>query len=244
MSIFKRDCPECAAANPPDALLCRCGYCFDPDRLAQTDPEAYARQQERLYREYLRARLVHAQAQLQAAREAARAEPGDRARAVALRAAEAGVAALRNELRECDRRVPAVPAADAARKAVQAKQTPPPARPRPPAQGAHPRPAPPPGPRVSARPDARFRAAQAHKAEALVRAAAAASGPRRVAPGATRHAVLASRVAAKGSGTQVCPNCTATLAADAERCRCGYALGRPGEAVPALKLDAGALAIL
>lgn len=44
--------------------------------------------------------------------------------------------------------------------------------------------------------------------------------------------------------TQECPSCTATVPVSRERCNCGYTFAKPTEQVPALTLDAGALAIL
>lgn len=232
MSIFKRDCPECATSNPPDALLCACGYCFDPEALARTDPAAYARQQERLYREYLAARLTQAEADASAARKAARARPQDKSSSISLRAAQAALTALRTELEECTHRVHASPARSAA--APRPAQSAPQMSVRPAASA--PRTAP------SAQPSASFRQAQARKAESVVQTTRNAARPR-VSPVSAKPAPVPAPAAPR-EASKACPNCTATVSRGAERCRCGYAFARPGEAVPALTLDAGALAIL
>ncbi len=83
MSIFSKDCPQCAAILPVAAVGCGCGYAFESDEKRESQPSlGEIAQQERLYEEYLRARAEQA---LQAARVAAAAaalDPTDNLRAV------------------------------------------------------------------------------------------------------------------------------------------------------------------
>ncbi|HEY8554778.1 MAG TPA: hypothetical protein VIL43_09600 [Burkholderiales bacterium] len=111
MSIFKKDCPECAAPNPADAISCRCGYCFDPDALARTNPDAYAHQQDRLYRDYLAARIAQAEAELAVARQLASEDPENAHKASNVLLAEQALNALRAEMREVLNRLAAARAA-------------------------------------------------------------------------------------------------------------------------------------
>jgi hypothetical protein len=68
MSIFLKDCPQCATSNPAEAVFCSCGYCFDPSRLhGSTDTLKFATHEERLYLEYLDARVAQAEAEFRAA---------------------------------------------------------------------------------------------------------------------------------------------------------------------------------
>ncbi|HEX7043757.1 MAG TPA: hypothetical protein VF203_03990 [Burkholderiales bacterium] len=113
MSIFKKDCPECATPNPADAISCRCGYCFDPDALARTNPDAYAHQQDRLYRDYLAARIAQAEAELAVARQLASEDPENTYKASSALLAEQALNALRAEMREVVNRLAAARAAHA-----------------------------------------------------------------------------------------------------------------------------------
>jgi len=111
MSIFKKDCPECATPNPADAISCRCGYCFDPDALVRTNPDAYAHQQDRLYRDYLAARIAQAEAELAVARRLASEDPESTYKASSALLAEQALNALRAEMREVVSRLAAARAA-------------------------------------------------------------------------------------------------------------------------------------
>lgn len=95
MSIFEKDCPQCASPNPVHAVSCRCGYCFEPEA---TD-ETYRAQQERLYRDYLAARLVQAEAALKVARAEAAADPENQVKAAQALLAEQALNSARAELR-------------------------------------------------------------------------------------------------------------------------------------------------
>jgi len=224
MNIFQKTCPQCATPNSPDAVSCRCGFCFDPELLAETDPDAYARQQERLYREYVLARLVRANGELSVVRAKAMADPQDAQKAAALRAAEKAVSTLRAELEggPAQTRASGAPEkaapADAARRGL-----------------SRPAAAPRAATRSAARmdgtptPGERFRRMQATKAQAAV---APAGQP------------TAKPAAANARTGQECPHCTARVAAGVERCRCGYTFSQASKELPPLSLDPGALAIL
>ncbi len=72
MSIFENTCPQCAARIPAEKLFCDCGYCFDQGR-ARSSKESLAvlAHEERLYLEYLDARVTQTEADLKAARKRA-----------------------------------------------------------------------------------------------------------------------------------------------------------------------------
>jgi len=100
MSIFEKHCPQCTAANPVSAVLCACGYCFDPQ--AVTDHNAVAQaaiHEERLYHDYLAARVVQAEAAYEVARTDALADPGNTYKAAQALAAEQALNTARAELR-------------------------------------------------------------------------------------------------------------------------------------------------
>lgn len=101
MSIFEKHCPQCTAANPVSAVLCTCGYCFDPQ--AVTDHKAVAQaamHEERLYHDYLAARLVQAEAVYEVARADALADPGNTYKAAQALTAEQALNTARAELRQ------------------------------------------------------------------------------------------------------------------------------------------------
>ncbi|HEX9810978.1 MAG TPA: hypothetical protein VGA88_02675 [Burkholderiales bacterium] len=371
MSIFQKHCPECAAPNAPDAISCNCGYCFDPEALAGTDPSAYAHQQDHLYRDYLEARIAQAEAELIVAREQANADPANTYKASGSLLAAQTLSALQAEMKQLSSRIAAAPAARrrsviarpaanaptvrassvtitpvarpdapfnpraAKPPAIAAKSAAPiavspavvapkpapkphvpaahakspawrnalktasrqktsnplaaivrkakavvaarpmmlskkiaatparkptplsappapsntPARPietaRPPINGEH-RPV---TPSVTSRPDESFRRMQAQKADAITRPKAAPTNrppqPSTNGPAPQRAPADIPPVGLLEQATaHECPNCTASVAAESTRCTCGYALSSPGEEVPAVSLDATALAIL
>lgn len=316
MNIFQKDCPECAAANRVDAVSCGCGYCFDPEALARTDPQEYAHQQDRLYRDYLAARIAQAEAECIVAREQAKADPENTYKASGALLAEQTVNALQAEMKRLSLRIPAskprtappvaapVPvvtppavitkpvAAPTHAKAIVGENQKPQAAPkatagsngatgpnRPPAaapkleltsggattrRSAAKAPSAPtvfakaqpaiPRPSITAEPDEAFKRLQAERAEAVAHAKArsamkTAKPAVKKSPGTQRAAsppaVPASPLlVAKAAPMQDCPNCTATVPADRKRCSCGYTFSRAAQEVPAIALDAGALAIL
>lgn len=106
MSIFRKDCPQCARANNADAERCACGYRFEPENT--TDAEL-ALEQELLYRDYLAARISQAEAELNVARTQAAAEPENKTKAADALLAEQALNALRAEMQQHVLRYPALP---------------------------------------------------------------------------------------------------------------------------------------
>ena len=102
-------------------------------------------------------------------------------------------------------------------------------------------------PGVTIKPDESFRRLQAQKAKAITTKLVTTAPKQRPATKPAPQpapADIPPLVFVKQNSTQECPNCTAAVAADLKRCSCGYILSRPGEEVPAITLDATALAIL
>ncbi len=110
-SIFLKDCPECAATIPAEALRCSCGYRFDSGRADTTvDGLELIAQEERLYRDYLAARVQQAAKELEHARAVANAFPGDRVKTAELLLAEQRYNAARAALEAQNLRAQAVAA--------------------------------------------------------------------------------------------------------------------------------------
>jgi ribosomal protein S27AE len=110
MSIFKKDCPECATPNMVDAVHCDCGYCFEPDALGGAESAEYAEEQDRLYLDYLAARIVQAEAEVTVAREQANADGANTYKAAAALLAEQTWNAMQAEMRQLAARVRSRPA--------------------------------------------------------------------------------------------------------------------------------------
>jgi hypothetical protein len=184
VSIFEKDCPQCASPNPVQAGRCHCGYCFDPELLHQTDAVEHLAQEERLYRDYLAARLVQAEAGLTVARGEASADPENQVKAAQALLAEQALNAARAELRALTARVsretprprPAAPAPKAPPAPFRKGQIAKPVSAGSPAPVSRPTSAPKPAVGTSAGNTARatqepgpvFRAAQAVKAETVM----------------------------------------------------------------------------
>jgi hypothetical protein len=78
VSIFQKDCPQCAGSNPSEALFCRCGYCYDPSQVrSHDDALTHVVNEEQNYLEYLSARVTQVQAQLEAKLAAQIISPDD-----------------------------------------------------------------------------------------------------------------------------------------------------------------------
>lgn len=322
MSIFKKDCPECATPNNVDAVRCDCGYCFDPEALAGADAAEYAHEQTRLYRDYLAARIVQAEAEFAVARERAHAEPGNTYKAAEALVAEQTLNALQAEMKQLGLRPPkttapsrtpiapkATPAKTSAPQAAAPTSNPPPRATAVAASPSAARKSPPPfkkpviharrepTPAISkvestpatkrkptetteavavatkqtaipaaravsmkrepvtpvqvATPSPVFRNIQARKAEAIAKtklAAETAPVSPAAAPAPAKRvetpAALPPVTTSAKNPTQECPSCTATVPAELEKCRCGYTFSQSTKEVPALTLDAAALAIL
>ncbi len=90
MGIFDKACPRCTAANAAGAGTCDCGYTFDnvPREQTQSGPELVA-EEERLFEEYLVARVAQAvELAAVAVRAADLAPENERSAMKALRAKE------------------------------------------------------------------------------------------------------------------------------------------------------------
>jgi hypothetical protein len=323
MSIFKKDCPECAVSNAIEAVRCRCGYCFDPDALAGADAAAYAEEQSRLYQDYLGARIVQAESELTVAREQAKADSSNTYKAAAALLAEQALNSLQAEMKQLAARLPAKRPATAAVAAAPARRStatapkyvaksPPPTPmnlpraqrlrahtapaavsekrpdvaapkpavyvpPAPPAVVAKAKPAEkavPASPttakgssvpvrrntmapvavsaasarskpsKASAQPNARFRNLQAQKADAIakLRAFAPVAKVKRALSSVVATLTPAPAAVAPPAPAPVqkqareCPSCTATVASDLEKCRCGYAFSKATQEMPGISL--------
>jgi len=218
MSIFQKDCPQCAASNAARASRCKCGYFFDTTAAGgKQATAAVALQEETLYEDYLSARVVQAEATLEVARGNAAADPTNTYKAAEVLVAEQALSAARAELRAQTERTaqlkkvsrrtepaagipaprpPAVleikPAPTVAPHKLIPKREP--ARSKAPsapvAKPAEIRSPPKPAaPKQAAKPNAKFRNRQAAKAAAVVRAARIAPPPAPVAPATAPVAV-------------------------------------------------------
>jgi hypothetical protein len=100
-SIFEKICPQCASSKPVTTVRCTCGYCFESDKLdgsmAALENEA---QEEKLYLDYLTARLAQAEEDLKRARAAAAEDPESHNKAAEVLAAEQAMLSARAELSE------------------------------------------------------------------------------------------------------------------------------------------------
>lgn len=262
MSIFAKDCPQCAVANPASAVHCACGHCFDPD--AVTDKKTaveVAIRQERLYHDYLAAREIQAEAAYDVARADAFADPSDTYKAAYALAAEQALNTARAELRQQAQQTvqlkkltvqsaPAPRSATPVAKPRITKRKHAPAKPataKPTSASATPAaliPAKTPVRAVApiAQPSRAFRARQAKHAEAIARKAiAAVEIP--VTPATASPSAPAVRVAPVPA-TKDCPNCTAKVPPNTARCRCGFGFNMASLEMASLPLDAAALAIL
>jgi hypothetical protein len=80
VSLYEKDCPQCTARNPAEALFCHCGYCFDPSRIRTTaETLAVVAHEERLYLEYLSARVTQRESDLKVAQRRASDHPDNAA---------------------------------------------------------------------------------------------------------------------------------------------------------------------
>lgn len=257
MSIFLKDCPQCAAENTAQAQRCRCGYFFNPEAIQDRGTAMQLAQHERRsYHDYLAARVVQAEALLQAARADAQTDPDNIYKAAQALAAQQALNTARAEWRAQtllnlppggDQ--PALPAISQPATAVQAspppvvcpappvvapaKPTAPAAEPPASAAAAIPIPEPQASP-ARPTPQTKFRAQQSARAEAIVRRIA--ERKEIATPAAVNDA---APIAA-----HECPNCTTSLPINTSRCGCGYRFGNASLEIPALPLDEDARSIL
>ncbi|TDJ65351.1 MAG: hypothetical protein E2O37_04885 [Proteobacteria bacterium] len=82
MSIFTKDCPQCAETNAAYAVRCRCGFVFSADAAdaeAQTGADI-ALEEEKLYQEYLAARAKQANSTANDTARLVATQPADQAK--------------------------------------------------------------------------------------------------------------------------------------------------------------------
>jgi len=121
LGIFDKACPRCTAVNAAGAMTCVCGYVFEaaPRGHVPSTPEQVA-QEERLFEEYLSARVGQELELATVAVHAAELEPGNERKAIeALRAREVADAA---KVELVAQRVRAARAAAIARSVSRARQ--------------------------------------------------------------------------------------------------------------------------
>lgn len=311
MSIFLKNCPQCAQSQAVTSARCDCGYDFDSDDSEERPTIEVIAEDEKLYQEYLAARAAQAEEEVAIVRAGAHQ---NKANSAQLRKAEQALQAIRAELAEQNAKSEA--AAAVARKARHGKSKLPnaqlkiaPAKPvalipvSPPVMSA-PNPPVAAAPKLQAarrakfakrppvdqdsRPNQAFRAVQATKAENALKEATAAAearlralktrqpktesssvsskvptsaltpAPRRASapvpvPTPVRiepaRAVAAPKTVSRAAqqitpATKECPNCTAKVAEQLGRCRCGYSFPIGGPELPGIPLDAVTMSIL
>lgn len=271
MSIFTKDCPQCTAANPTNAVRCACGHCFDPE--AVTDKKAaveVAIHEERLYHDYLAARVVQAEAEYEVARADATADPGDTYKAAQALAAEQALNTARAELRAQAQKTSQLkkltariaPAPRAAVPRAKSKHAVPARAPSKPIAIAKPVKATPtvPTPKVAKAAPAIVTPPPASKPAPAVARALPTAKPSRafrarqakqaeaiILKAAAVPSAMAPRpqaIAPPPPATKECPNCTSKVPANVPQCRCGFGFNAASMEMAALPLDAAALAIL
>lgn len=109
MSIFHKDCPQCASTNSASAIRCGCGYIF-AEKVAEgtVSVTELAAQEERLYFEYLEARAIQATREAEVASTAAAADSDNTYLAAAALRAKQAANAARAELAAQTRRARAM----------------------------------------------------------------------------------------------------------------------------------------
>lgn len=106
MSIFTKDCPQCTASSPLAAAYCHCGYCFEPDKVnGSAQALELEAQEEKLYLDYLKARISQTEEAARAARAVAAADTGSHAKAAEALLAEQALINARAELTDQAARV-------------------------------------------------------------------------------------------------------------------------------------------
>ncbi len=88
MSIFTKLCPQCTDSVEASAARCHCGYIFDTTTDGSVCAGDLLEQNERMYLEYLEARVAQAEQELAVARNAAAHDPENRLAAAELLRAE------------------------------------------------------------------------------------------------------------------------------------------------------------
>lgn len=255
MSIFTKDCPVCGVSQPSETVRCSCGHRFDAasDGDAQHLESIY--HEERLYRDYLAARVDGAvKSADKKAIASARAE---------LEAQEQRVRAVKKRLKlmraeRAKSTAAAVPPAQAVPETATAPvrssgptNSPAPAEPKSPASASPPAAAPPSNNgqaravRAQRKPVAPRRPAPAAAKSAPPPSAAAPTPPARSttsAPPTTprareKPAPAVQSGAADKVATQECPNCSAKVPVGVARCGCGFEIASVASEMPSLPMS-------
>ena len=95
-NTFRKYCAHCAASNPKDAIRCKCGHSFEPVQRQTQTQEALA--DEKVYEDYLAARLKQASQTLIEAETMHKADIRDPGKAAKVAKALEAAAAIRKEL--------------------------------------------------------------------------------------------------------------------------------------------------
>jgi hypothetical protein len=188
-SIYHKPCPSCAAAVVIEATHCRCGYAFDVQTTeADMLPDDQFAQEQELLREYLHARIGQAVDSLQNVQAALAADPKNLDKAARLMKAYVALHELRAEAQSI---TPVEPPQVATTPPVETV-----------AESAAAIPSAEAG---SDQDPTAFRAAQARKAEQVMKAA--------------------------GMETKDCPKCRAVVPLHAALCFCGFAFSHPDTSI-------------
>ena len=137
MSIFTKDCPQCAETNAAYAVRCKCGFSFNADDGAESQTEEeIALEEEKLYQEYLAARARQTTGTANDATKLAAAQPANQGKLNEAEQAKAAAEGAQAELKVQTTRVveskPAkveLPAAPAVAQTPKVASTPPAAEP-------------------------------------------------------------------------------------------------------------------
>jgi hypothetical protein len=267
MSIFTKNCPVCGASQPREAERCSCGHRFDTDASggeAQELESIY--HEERLYRDYLAARVDEAaKGADKGALATARAEL--EAQEQRVRAVKQRLKLIRSNSRLQKSTTPAKAVAPTVSKAIAPAVAPakPPARIGPTVSSLPVKPKssaataqPPSASKPVAHPSNVQRTAvrPPGKPAASMRPARAAarpapppkppdapsrptpSAPARAAPRGPGKSVPSSPVGnGSKAATQECPNCMAKVPVGAARCACGYEMASHANEMPGLPMS-------
>ncbi len=116
LGIFDKACPQCTADNAAGEIRCACGFIFDTADADGSGPSPQeTAEEERLFQEYLTARVAQAIEQATVAAHGADIEPKNERRAIEAIRAQAAVETAKAELSAQQAR--AIKAAEAARRA-------------------------------------------------------------------------------------------------------------------------------
>ena len=100
MSIFTKDCPQCAETNAAYAVRCKCGFAFNADDGAESQTEEeITLEEEKLYQEYLAARAQQASSTADQTTKLAASQPANQAKLKEAEQAKAAAERAQTELK-------------------------------------------------------------------------------------------------------------------------------------------------